>query len=44
MRLSLCVSGVKDGICWAIPFFQIAFMHYHPEDQSFLKAHLGHAR
>ena len=22
-----------DGTCWAIPFFQIAFMHYHPEEQ-----------
>jgi hypothetical protein len=25
-----------DGTCWAIPFFQIAFMHYHPEEQSLL--------
>ena len=25
-----------DGICWAIPFFQIAFMHYHPGEQSLL--------
>jgi hypothetical protein len=24
-----------EGACWAIPFFQIAFMHYHPEEQSF---------
>jgi hypothetical protein len=25
-----------DGICWAIPFFQIAFMRYHPEEQTLL--------
>jgi hypothetical protein len=25
-----------DGTCWAIPFFQIGFMHYHPEEQSLL--------
>jgi hypothetical protein len=25
-----------DGTCWAIPFFQIAFMHYHPDEQSLL--------
>jgi hypothetical protein len=25
-----------DGICWAIPFFQVAFMRYHPEEQSLL--------
>jgi len=24
------------GTCWAIPFFQIAFMHYHPEEQSLI--------
>ena len=25
-----------DGTCWAIPFFQIALMHYHPEEQTLL--------
>ena len=25
-----------DRTCWAIPFFQIAFMHYHAEEQSLL--------
>jgi hypothetical protein len=25
-----------DGVLWAIPFFQIAFMHFHPEEQSLL--------
>ena len=25
-----------DGTCWAIPFFQVAFMRYHPEEQSSL--------
>jgi hypothetical protein len=24
------------GVCWAIPFFQIALMHYHPEEQTLL--------
>jgi hypothetical protein len=25
-----------DGTCWAIPFFQVAFIHYHPEEQTLL--------
>jgi hypothetical protein len=25
-----------DGTCWGIPFFQVAFTHYHPEEQSLL--------
>jgi hypothetical protein len=25
-----------DGTCWAIPFFQIAFMHYHPTEHALL--------
>jgi len=25
-----------DGTLWAIPYFQIAFMHYHPEEQTLL--------
>jgi len=25
-----------DGTCWAISFFQIASMHYHPEEQTLL--------
>lgn len=23
-----------DGTCWGIAFFQIAFMHYHPQEQA----------
>jgi len=25
-----------DGTYWAIPFFQIAFVHYHPQEQASL--------
>ena len=29
-----------DGMCWAIPFFQIAFMHYHPEEAVTIQLHV----
>jgi hypothetical protein len=26
----------EDGTCWTIPFFQVAFMHYHPDEETLL--------